>query len=215
MEDVSNPSGLAKGFDRIAPYYDRMFKRVVGKLWNAVAEIAEPKDGMKILDICCGTGGVSLELAKRGAEVTGIDISQGMIEQAIAKAETLKQNGFEDLSAKFELMSACGLEFEDNSFDLATVCMALHEMPPERLKLAMSEMARVAKDGIIVADYNIPKRGVRRYMLLALIAFEYWESPNFKEFSRLDFKEAFAAIGLKPDVNRRVRAFKVMKAVPV
>jgi 2-polyprenyl-3-methyl-5-hydroxy-6-metoxy-1,4-benzoquinol methylase len=47
---------------------------------------------LKILDIGCGTGRHSLELARRGYDVTGIDLSESMIDKArsLALAENLK-----------------------------------------------------------------------------------------------------------------------------
>jgi len=47
---------------------------------------------LKILDVGCGTGRHSIELAKRGYHVTGIDLSEAQLKRAVEKAETAKLN---------------------------------------------------------------------------------------------------------------------------
>jgi len=67
---------------------------------------------LQILDIGCGTGRHSLELARRGYDVTGIDLSPSMIE----KAKTMAQK--ENLKIDFQIRDARDFNFNE-SFDLA------------------------------------------------------------------------------------------------
>ncbi|MEA5477912.1 class I SAM-dependent methyltransferase [Pseudanabaena galeata UHCC 0370] len=67
---------------------------------------------LKIIDIGCGTGRHSIELSKRGYDITGIDLSEAMLQRAREKAE---QNG---LQVEFLRYDARNLPFE-NQFDLA------------------------------------------------------------------------------------------------
>lgn len=67
---------------------------------------------LKIIDVGCGTGRHSIELAKRGYQITGIDLSESMLKKARENAEV---NG---LRIDFRLMDARRLEFE-NEFDVA------------------------------------------------------------------------------------------------
>jgi SAM-dependent methyltransferase len=69
---------------------------------------------LKILDVGCGTGRHSLELAKRGYNVLGVDLSQSMLNRAKEKALT------ENLSVIFQQQDARNLPFE-NEFDLAII----------------------------------------------------------------------------------------------
>jgi len=69
--------------------YDRGIRMLSGgridQVYERMAElVAAP--GKRVLDIGCGTGGVSLACAARGAVVTGIDIDAGMLEVARSKA---------------------------------------------------------------------------------------------------------------------------------
>jgi SAM-dependent methyltransferase len=81
--------------------------------------------GMGVLDVGCGAGYFAREVARRGARVTGIDISPRMIEHA-------KQQGSTgSLGIEYHVLDAAQLPagFSPQSFDMATSCMALQDMP--------------------------------------------------------------------------------------
>jgi SAM-dependent methyltransferase len=69
---------------------------------------------LKILDVGCGTGRHSIELAKRGYNVVGIDLSESMLNRAKEKALA------ENLTVTFQQYDARNLPFE-NEFDLAII----------------------------------------------------------------------------------------------
>jgi demethylmenaquinone methyltransferase/2-methoxy-6-polyprenyl-1,4-benzoquinol methylase len=52
-----------------------------------VIELAAVQSGNRALDLCCGTGDLALALARRGAEVTGVDFSPAMLEIAEARRQ--------------------------------------------------------------------------------------------------------------------------------
>ncbi len=67
---------------------------------------------LKILDVGCGTGRHAIELAKRGYNVTGFDLSKAQIEKAREKAQV------ENLNIDFRVLDARNLPFE-KEFDVA------------------------------------------------------------------------------------------------
>ncbi|MFC6333495.1 class I SAM-dependent methyltransferase [Paenibacillus septentrionalis] len=70
-------------FDAHAPYYmNNGFTRNTISEVDFVIEELKLSDGSTILDVGCGTGRHSIELAKRGYKVTGVDISSGMLLEA-------------------------------------------------------------------------------------------------------------------------------------
>jgi SAM-dependent methyltransferase len=54
-----------------------------------------PKEGARVLDLACGTGRHSIELARRGFSVLGVDIASDLLEIAVGEAERLSVDGVE------------------------------------------------------------------------------------------------------------------------
>jgi ubiquinone/menaquinone biosynthesis C-methylase UbiE len=77
-------------FDPIAFLYDELMSGVPYREWVAyLGKLLKRHEchPETVLDVCCGTGSVSLLLAQKSMQVTGIDISHGMIECARRRAE--------------------------------------------------------------------------------------------------------------------------------
>lgn len=102
------------------------------------ALIYEGCAGKRVLEYGCGPGSQAFELARRGALVTGIDISPVAIEIAREQAER------EQLPITFEVMDAERTGFPDHSFDLVVGGAILHHLDLDR---AYAEIARLLKPG--------------------------------------------------------------------
>lgn len=96
--------------------------------------------GKRILEYGCGPGSKSFELARRGAIVTGIDISPVAIDIARAQA---KEQGLEDVT-RFEVMDAESTTFPDGSFDLIVGGAILHHLDLHR---SYAELSRLLAPG--------------------------------------------------------------------
>ncbi|MGE4286656.1 MAG: class I SAM-dependent methyltransferase [Phycisphaerae bacterium] len=103
----------------------------------------EPTD--RILDLGCGTGTMTLELASMltSGEVVGIDASHKMID--VAKKH-LERRGLEE-RCSFEYALAEKLPFPDNSFESCVSSMFYHHLPIELKKESLKEAFRVLKPG--------------------------------------------------------------------
>ncbi|WP_243429924.1 class I SAM-dependent methyltransferase [Acetobacter sacchari] len=99
--------------------------------------------GMKALDVACGPGIVACELARSEAQVTGVDLTPAMIEQARQRAHRL---GYD---VDFHIGDAQHLTFEDASFDRVVTRYSFHHMQePGKI---LTEMARVCRpDGLVI-----------------------------------------------------------------
>jgi demethylmenaquinone methyltransferase/2-methoxy-6-polyprenyl-1,4-benzoquinol methylase len=162
-----DPDDVSKMFDDVANRYDFLNDLLsLGrtKAWRrVVTSIIAPKPGMKILDIAAGTGSSSRPLVDKGAEVTALDFSQGMIEKG------RKQNK----NIKFVQGDALKLPFEENSFDVTTISFGLRNT--SSTEIALKEALRVTKDGgrIVVAEFSHPvnpifKKIYLNYLMKAL-----------------------------------------------
>ena len=103
--------------------------------WHALMPIAK---GCKVLEYGCGPGSAAFDLARLGAHVVGIDISDVAIAQSTAKART------ENLEIDFRRMNAECLDFEDNTFDLIVGSAILHHLDLDK---AYRELHRCLKPG--------------------------------------------------------------------
>jgi ubiquinone/menaquinone biosynthesis C-methylase UbiE len=126
-------------FDGFAEKYDKWFNTGLGKYVlhhekGLVLELAAPMPGDKVLDIGVGTGIFALELMKYGVDITGIDVSQKMLDIARSK-------GVPNVA----LGDAVSLDYPDESFDLVISITALEFI--KDYEKAISEMVRVCRKG--------------------------------------------------------------------
>lgn len=131
-------------FDRISHRYDRWYATSRGRMVDAgqkdlVFDLAGVLPGQRILDLGCGTGNYSLEMARRGSLVTGADISDGMLSEAKRKAEAL------GLSIDWVLADCTDLPFASGTFDAVVTVTALEFVNDPRG--ALLEGMRVLKPG--------------------------------------------------------------------
>ena len=123
------------------------------KLWGVILV-------MGVLDVACGTGNMSFELATKFKRVYGIDISKRMLNRAKLKMETAKAK---NMQIGFLYGDGEYLPFKDKCFDAVTCILAIGHFPDT--ERAISEMKRVFKDGgVLVFNLLELREGVlRRY----------------------------------------------------
>lgn len=160
-------------FSSIAHRYDLLnttlsFNR--DKYWR---RFAVSKTGLKekgsAIDVCCGTGMLTMELAKiAGTEgrVVGLDFCEKMLSKAV---DNNNKKGFNNI----ELVkgNAIDLPFEDNTFDCATIGFALRNVPD--LDKTISEMIRVVKPGGKVVSLELSKPSTPVFKQLYYLYFNH------------------------------------------
>jgi ubiquinone/menaquinone biosynthesis C-methylase UbiE len=143
---------VAAHWDRRAAHFDEDFGHSIRTAaeraaWDRILDLILPAgDALEALDIGCGTGFFSLELAFRGHRVTGVDFAPSMIAQARKKAAERQA------TIRYEEADAEQLPFAAGSFDMAVSRHLLWTLPhPER---AMDEWIRVLRPGarLIIVD---------------------------------------------------------------
>ncbi len=177
---------MAKIFDHIAPVFDLLYHRQrkgFKKSLDQAASRLELDPSMSFIDLGCGTGALTSVFRDRGLQVTGVDLSKKMIEYAARRPE--------NKSIQFIHADASGqLPFPDKSFDVAFASFVAHGMKgPERMAL-YQEMKRLAKQRVIIRDYNS-----WRHPLISLI--EWAERGDYFQFinvAEAELTEVFGPI---------------------
>ncbi len=151
-------------FDNIAPEYDKLNHLLsldIDKRWRrkAVKKILDVSKDVQVLDIACGTGDFSIEIAEKlkakpniTGHITGVDISSGMLN--VMKEKVQKKN-LNDLIS-INLGDGEKLDFTDESFD--RVCIAFGIRNFEDRAKGLKEMLRVLKKGgrLVILELSLP-----------------------------------------------------------
>lgn len=143
--------------------YDRGIRMLSGGLvadvYERIAEtVAAP--GKRILDVGCGTGGVTLACAARGAHAIGIDIDAGMLE--VARGKPVPPEG------SVEWLEVGAAEIEDHiaeeSVDAVVSCLAMSELSADEQDYALRvALTRLVPGGVLlIADETLPSSGLGR-----------------------------------------------------
>ncbi|MBV9427096.1 MAG: methyltransferase domain-containing protein [Bradyrhizobiaceae bacterium] len=142
---------------------------------NRIAEEVQPGD--RVLDIGCGTGTLAVRCLRRGAQVTGLDSSKYMVEQAVKHARAA--GVAERLHVVQDSVTQLRKHFSEGSFDVIVSTMVLGEFPREYLNYVMRDCRALLRPGgrLIIADEVLPDRIVPR-VLYALGLALLW-IPNF------------------------------------
>jgi trans-aconitate methyltransferase len=132
---------VAQGSNWNAELYDDKHS-FVWKMAGGLLDLLETKPGERILDLGCGTGHLTEQIASRGAKVVGVDKSQEMIQQARTKYPSLQ----------FEVMDAREIAFAE-PFDAVFSNATLHWIKdPEKAVASIAKALR--PEGRFVAEFG-------------------------------------------------------------
>ena len=115
-----------------------------GRLRSRTADLARLAPGEAVLDVGCGTGDLTLEIARRVGSsglVAGIDAAPEMVARARKKARQ------RHLAIDFRVEPAEKLTFADQSFDVVVTSLVFHHLPDALKRQALAEIWRVLKPG--------------------------------------------------------------------
>jgi phosphatidylethanolamine/phosphatidyl-N-methylethanolamine N-methyltransferase len=148
--------GVVQAYRRWAPVYDLVFGPVF-RQGRASAIRAAERIGGRILEVGVGTG-ISLPGYAATSRVTGVDISEPMLDKARERVRKLNLANVE----KIAVDDAEALSFVDDEFDVVVAQYVVSAVPnPER---ALNEFARVCKPGgeIIITTRVGAEKGIRK-----------------------------------------------------
>jgi demethylmenaquinone methyltransferase/2-methoxy-6-polyprenyl-1,4-benzoquinol methylase len=149
----SDPDAVRAMFARIAPRYDllnRLLSMGIDRRWRSalVRQLGDVR-GRLVVDACCGTGDLSLELERAGARVVGVDFTPQMLVRAVQKGG--------DRAVGFVAGDALALPLPDGSAAAATIAFGLRNVADRAGGLR--ELARVVRPGgtVIVLEFSLPR----------------------------------------------------------
>lgn len=134
-------------FGRLDATYDRLASRI--------------ERGQQVLELGCGTGGLTLRAAQRGARVKAIDINAEMLEIARQRVRSMGLTEHVDLA---ELgVAELGSE-EARHYDAVISSLCFSELSEEEMTYTLREVARILRPGglLLIADEIRPQGFVRR-----------------------------------------------------
>jgi len=164
-----NEAKTQREFKQVLWIYDFWGRLTESKGAKKVLELANITDGIKILDVACGTGEMLKKIVRQNSNGrnVGIDLSPDMIKKANGK---LKKTG-----SNFELHqgNALHLNFSDNTFDLLINNYMVDLLPEEYFDKIASEFYRVLQpDGkVVISTFSFGTRRIHKFW--------YWVAKKF------------------------------------
>ena len=142
MESNDRKKMIQQGFDTVAAGYDHPSLSFFPETAKRLVEHLELEPQQQLLDVCTGTGVVALTAAEKlpQGKVTGIDLSYGMLKQAVNKAAEKNLSNTE-----FKQMDLDQLSFPDAHFDVATSSFGLFFI--DDMTTALNNIAHTVKPG--------------------------------------------------------------------
>ena len=151
--------------------------------------------GDSALDIGCGRGDLMMALAKKGADVTGIDYSKDALEiaqKAIDKQPVEKKNKLRVLHS-----NATALNFSDQTFDYIFMTDIVEHLYPSELQRCFKECKRVLKPKGKLVIHTAPNRWYNDF------GYPLWEQPVNKILNRL-FRQKLLTRPIRTEIDRKV-----------
>jgi demethylmenaquinone methyltransferase / 2-methoxy-6-polyprenyl-1,4-benzoquinol methylase len=156
-EQTGKKEQVAKMFDNISHRYDflnHFLSLGIDKLWRkkAISYLKDSKPAF-ILDVATGTGDFAIQaLSLKPTKISGIDISEGMLEVGRRKIKVKKIDHIIELKQG----DSENIPFEQNKFDAVTVAFGVRNF--ENLDKGLREILRVLKPGgrLVVLEFSRP-----------------------------------------------------------
>jgi phosphatidylethanolamine/phosphatidyl-N-methylethanolamine N-methyltransferase len=194
---------VQRAYELYAPIYDFIFDWIFapGRA-AAVKHLAlEPTD--RVLEVGIGTG-LNLPLYPPAVQLTGIDLSQEMLDKAVERVQNLAMP-----NVTLKVMDATAMDFADNEFDKAVATYVISAVPDP--VAVLREMRRVVRPGgtlVILNHFRSERRAIARLedLVAPLCTRLGWKS-------NLPMTPLLRQVGLTPEAVVKVNMFNGWRLV--
>jgi phosphatidylethanolamine/phosphatidyl-N-methylethanolamine N-methyltransferase len=194
---------VQRAYELWAPAYDFIFNWIFAPGRAAAIHHLDLRRQHSVLEVGIGTG-LNLPLYPATCRLTGIDLSQEMLDKAVERVQTLTMP---DVTLK--VMDATSMDFGENEFDRAIATYTISAVPDPIAVL--SEMRRVVKPGgviVILNHFRSERRisGVLEDLVAPVCTRLGWKS-------NLSMKPLLERVGLRPELVTTVNMFNGWRLV--
>jgi len=137
---------VQRAYELYAPVYDFVFDWIFAPGRTAAVKLLALQRSDSVLEVGIGTG-LNLPLYPWACQLTGIDLSQEMLDKAVERVQTLAMP-----NVTLKVMDATSLDFGDNEFDKVVATYTISAVPEP--VAVLKEMRRVVKPGGIIVILN-------------------------------------------------------------
>ena len=188
---------VERAYELYAPVYDFIFDWIFAPGRSAAIQHLSLKPNETVLEVGIGTG-LNLPLYPASCRLTGVDLSQEMLDKAVERAQKLAMP-----NVTLKVMDATSMDFAENEFDKALATYTISAVPDP--VAVLREMRRVVKPGgvlVILNHFRSERRVTARVEdLVAPVCTRLgWKS-------NLSMGPLLKEVGLIPEVVAKVNMF--------
>lgn len=188
---------VQRAYEFYAPVYDFVFDWIFAPGRKAAVGHLQVQPSDSVLEVGIGTG-LNLPLYSPSCRLTGIDLSEEMLDKAVERARDLQM-----ANVTLKVMDATSMDFAENEFDKALATYTISAVPDP--VAVLREMRRVVKPGgaiVILNHFRSDRRVVGRFEdLVAPVCTRLgWKS-------NLPLAPLLKEVGLVPEVVAKVNMF--------
>ena len=203
MDVVLEKRQVQRAYELYAPIYDLIFDWIFAPGRAAAVRHLALAPADRVLEVGIGTG-LNLPLYPPSVRLTGIDLSQEMLDKAVERVQTLAMP-----NVTLKVMDATGMDFGENEFDKAVATYTISAVPDP--VAVLREMRRVVRPHgaiVILNHFRSERRGVGRL--------EDWVAPVCTRLgwkSNLAMTPLLEQVGLSPELVVKVNMFNGWRLV--
>jgi phosphatidylethanolamine/phosphatidyl-N-methylethanolamine N-methyltransferase len=194
---------VQRAYELYAPVYDLIFDWIFAPGRRAAIQHLELKPDDSVLEVGIGTG-LNLPLYSPTCRLTGIDLSQEMLDKAVERVQTLAMP-----NVTLKVMDATSMDFGDDEFDSALATYTISAVPdPVAVLRAMRRVVKPGGNIVLLNHFRSERRVAARFEdLVAPVCTRLGWKSNLKMTPLLK------TVGLVPEVVIRVNMFNGWRLV--